>query len=107
FFQADDGIRDRNVTGVQTCALPISVQPASRPTVAKTANANLARIWTSGSRPAQKGPNFWRADQTAREPAIRGPRTRRRQCPVAQIGRAACRGRVRVLGAEGCVKRKG
>src|SRR5699024_7869169 len=23
FFQADDGIRDRNVTGVQTCALPI------------------------------------------------------------------------------------
>src|SRR5699024_12209034 len=26
FFQADDGIRDRNVTGVQTCALPISNQ---------------------------------------------------------------------------------
>src|SRR5699024_11736917 len=24
FFQAEDGIRDRNVTGVQTCALPIS-----------------------------------------------------------------------------------
>src|SRR5699024_11641303 len=27
--QAEDGIRDRNVTGVQTCALPIS--PAARP----------------------------------------------------------------------------
>src|SRR5699024_11918583 len=26
FFQAEDGIRDRNVTGVQTCALPISGQ---------------------------------------------------------------------------------
>src|SRR5699024_2866650 len=25
FFQAEDGIRDRNVTGVQTCALPISM----------------------------------------------------------------------------------
>src|SRR5207249_9535919 len=25
FFQAEDGIRDRNVTGVQTCALPISI----------------------------------------------------------------------------------
>src|SRR5699024_11837108 len=25
FFQADDGIRDRNVTGVQTCALPICI----------------------------------------------------------------------------------
>src|SRR5699024_10034081 len=28
FFQAEDGIRDRNVTGVQTCALPISRGPA-------------------------------------------------------------------------------
>src|SRR5437868_14259382 len=25
FFQAEDGIRDRNVTGVQTCALPICI----------------------------------------------------------------------------------
>src|SRR6266705_6353364 len=24
FFQAEDGVRDRTVTGVQTCALPIS-----------------------------------------------------------------------------------
>src|SRR5437667_4721768 len=27
FFQAEDGIRDRDVTGVQTCALPISPKP--------------------------------------------------------------------------------
>src|SRR5699024_11579127 len=27
FFQAEDGIRDRNVTGVQTCALPILNRP--------------------------------------------------------------------------------
>ena len=25
FFQAEDGIRDYKVTGVQTCALPISM----------------------------------------------------------------------------------
>src|SRR5699024_11732138 len=25
YFQAEDGIRDRNVTGVQTCALPIYI----------------------------------------------------------------------------------
>src|SRR5437773_5968630 len=36
FFQAEDGIRDRDVTGVQTCALPIlpataSPRPLSRP----------------------------------------------------------------------------
>src|SRR5258708_28532012 len=28
FFQAEDGIRDDLVTGVQTCALPISLAPA-------------------------------------------------------------------------------
>src|SRR5699024_12110390 len=28
FFQAEDGIRDRNVTGVQTCALPICAEIA-------------------------------------------------------------------------------
>src|SRR5690348_17406776 len=27
FFQAEDGIRDGRVTGVQTCALPISWKP--------------------------------------------------------------------------------
>ena len=30
FFQADDGIRDRLVTGVQTCALPICDERALR-----------------------------------------------------------------------------
>src|SRR5687768_17691612 len=29
FFQAEDGIRDVAVTGVQTCALPISLDPRS------------------------------------------------------------------------------
>src|SRR2546427_10565839 len=28
FFQAEDGIRDLTVTGVQTCALPISIESA-------------------------------------------------------------------------------
>src|SRR5699024_11498402 len=30
FLQAEDGIRDRNVTGVQTCALPISTRGCER-----------------------------------------------------------------------------
>src|SRR5688572_31579895 len=30
FFQAEDGIRDLTVTGVQTCALPISLIPIAR-----------------------------------------------------------------------------
>src|SRR5205823_8899831 len=32
FFQAEDGIRDKLVTGVQTCALPISCALSSHPT---------------------------------------------------------------------------
>src|SRR6266699_4499277 len=31
FFQAEDGIRDADVTGVQTCALPISASRPRRP----------------------------------------------------------------------------
>src|SRR5688572_32926026 len=31
FFQAEDGIRDLTVTGVQTCALPILAQPVLAP----------------------------------------------------------------------------
>src|SRR5205823_9344760 len=40
FFQAEDGIRDKLVTGVQTCALPISLQlmPESTPRVQKALN---------------------------------------------------------------------
>src|SRR5690606_39965863 len=30
FFQAEDGIRDFHVTGVQTCALPISARSRNR-----------------------------------------------------------------------------
>src|SRR5256885_5399289 len=33
FFQAEDGIRDYKVTGVQTCALPISQSDSSKQNV--------------------------------------------------------------------------
>src|SRR5688572_32914852 len=41
FFQAEDGIRDLTVTGVQTCALPISV--ADRPHRETPRSAQLPR----------------------------------------------------------------
>src|SRR5437867_6973175 len=40
FFQAEDGIRDRTVTGVQTCALPIS-SASQRPAVARGGQLQL------------------------------------------------------------------
>src|SRR3712207_8795210 len=58
FFQAEDGIRDIGVTGVQTCALPISMPPTSgaergmpkkfrntaRPSRPKTMEGTAARL---------------------------------------------------------------
>src|SRR5699024_6701474 len=53
FFQAEDGIRDRNVTGVQTCALPISTFAGiSSSRDAWSSGARLAKIsvtWSSRS----------------------------------------------------------
>src|SRR5471032_3514139 len=42
FFQAEDGIRDRDVTGVQTCALPISFDLIDRFTQADRPSLALA-----------------------------------------------------------------
>src|SRR5690606_40527556 len=36
FFQAEDGIRDFHVTGVQTCALPISLKAEPTPKAPRT-----------------------------------------------------------------------
>src|SRR2546425_5651892 len=43
FFQAEDGIRDKLVTGVQTCALPISVGLIWRSTLRRPACRGPAR----------------------------------------------------------------
>src|SRR5256886_8283446 len=39
FFQAEDGIRDLTVTGVQTCALPICILPEIAPDSTRSAEA--------------------------------------------------------------------
>src|SRR6266513_3325506 len=47
FFQAEDGIRDRNVTGVQTCALPIfdkAVAISQRPEVIFCSFGDMLRV---------------------------------------------------------------
>src|SRR6266542_7036160 len=67
FFQAEDGIRDATVTGVQTCALPISRRSAGAPrALPGTATAlswgSSAASWlcsgTTGSTPGC--PPSWR-----------------------------------------------
>src|SRR5256885_11421181 len=49
FFQAEDGIRDYKVTGVQTCALPISVRQGSTGAGAGTGTEVMA--WSAGVQP--------------------------------------------------------
>src|SRR6266704_5054968 len=52
FFQAEDGIRDRNVTGVKTCALPISGVTLTPDILAKEKAAqstNLANVPVIGT----------------------------------------------------------
>src|SRR5699024_12211293 len=44
FFQAEDGIRDRNVTGVQTCALPILEVSLVFPFVPVTAILTISSV---------------------------------------------------------------
>src|SRR2546430_5073869 len=53
FFQAEDGIRDLTVTGVQTCALPISTRRPSRSSCpwAWAAPTGSAAAWPSCSTP--------------------------------------------------------
>src|SRR5256885_203069 len=57
FFQAEDGIRDYKVTGVQTCALPISIREARHAAIAAQSTFFDDRIrdgfsellWTAGA----------------------------------------------------------
>src|SRR2546421_9188423 len=47
FFQAEDGIRDLIVTGVQTCALPISITvPASPMNIVATSSSSTGAVAT-------------------------------------------------------------
>src|SRR5207244_6961179 len=87
-IQAEDGIRDDLVTGVQTCALPISrrggasgsSRPANEPTFQSWPHLGASRTSCfQRRRPASSPPD--------------GPLTLRAQ-PSMEIGRASCRDRV-------------
>src|SRR6266446_8057450 len=64
FFQAEDGIRDYKVTGVQTCALPIlaaiflhsETPPHTRASVCRICAAPLSRISLKCQRPVPISP---------------------------------------------------
>src|SRR5256885_15765017 len=81
FFQAEDGIRDYKVTGVQTCALPIwsLSRPPECPTKPTTVTPRVfaacaARItlglsplveWRDSTSPARARASTWRANTSS------------------------------------------
>src|SRR2546430_8258400 len=85
FFQAEDGIRDLTVTGVQTCALPISATTPSAP-------SNLPPSGTeSRCDPLQTSACFVRPIRLpAGSTSTFSPASRIQP----EIGRASCRERV-------------
>src|SRR5205823_6896195 len=94
-FQAEDGIRDKLVTGVQTCALPIFLRRRVRHTGENRALTRVFRV----------GPHVER-DNAQVVGALTGQMINQRQTLVLylaqtgrravaeQIGRASCRERV-------------
>src|SRR5437762_13231818 len=80
FFQAEDGIRDTSVTGVQTCALPIS----QRPGAVINARAGI---------PAAREQALSPRSDTAHD---RNSRVCWISCRI-QIGRASCRERASLV----------
>src|SRR2546421_7897981 len=87
FFQAEDGIRDLIVTGVQTCALPIwppgSPTAPSAPALAKGAMPGMAEAIATCGAAGAAPPAPWDCPG-------------RRMTPLEgrEIGRASCRERV-------------
>src|SRR5207249_5118058 len=103
FFQAEDGIRVRNVTGVQTCALPIFSrglgpgEEGQRVPIASTRAGHIPGTHRVGFDSA--------ADQIL---LVHTARPRAGFAAGAlQIGRASCRERVEVGVGAGAVKKKG
>src|SRR5437867_13072115 len=90
FFQAEDGIRDRTVTGVQTCALPIYRSASGRDPRAG---------WRGGARGAPRR----RTGHSPVSPALGRPVVDR---GGPEIGRASCRERVWSSVVAGALKRK-
>src|SRR5437879_12353685 len=96
FFQAEDGIRDTSVTGVQTCALPIFGARFALLFLCLLAAQRLARGRFHGLRPGVPVPGFGQV----RVPTIQ----RAEKLRELEIGRASCRERVSQWGGGVCVK---
>src|SRR5690606_40656003 len=78
FFQAEDGIRDFHVTGVQTCALPILHQPLASRGVGEVLRGRTAGGRSPGRRvPCGRPPLHSNSRPAARSPSRKPPSSSR------------------------------
>src|SRR5207249_9669541 len=103
--QAEDGIRDRNVTGVQTCALPIShpylLAPGAHPRRCCSARSRFATAQGCPALAKLRCPSASSVDSRPRASIDVGPHPY--LLAPGEIGRASCRGsrELRVGGGGG------
>src|SRR2546421_2142532 len=98
FFQAEDGIRDLIVTGVQTCALPISHDRCG--SGARNPGCLAVDPVRGGTSPAAGGQN------PRYRSALSAYRVTSRIFVQLEIGRASCRGRGEISVGAGSLKKK-
>src|SRR5262249_57321658 len=96
FFQAEDGIRDWSVTGVQTCALPICLYHLEFQNTPACARA-WQDHWCFGI------PDGRDAHPSDVRPGLAGASA---LWDIPQIGRASCRERVESSGGAGGLEKK-
>src|SRR5690606_40502817 len=90
FFQAEDGIRDFHVTGVQTCALPIYLPPLGPVYVETGFMANRVASRTASAEDMMLQHETPLVLWSNKRGAERG----------TEIGRASCRERGKIQGAN-------
>src|SRR5437667_3179531 len=95
FFQAEDGIRDRDVTGVQTCALPIFAAPAVSAGMSKRAPQPASAAST-----IKAGADAIAVSATARPHPGPPPRRPGREGPALARGWGSARSEERRVGKE-------
>src|SRR5206468_9767606 len=98
----EDGIRDLIVTGVQTCALPISAHESARLTWTISVERRLGRMWRRMMR-AGRAPIARAASTKSRAlSASTGPRTTRARIGVYTTAMRSEERRVGKEGRDGC-----
>src|SRR5206468_7380672 len=106
FFQAEDGIRDLIVTGVQTCALPICTQPLSVVEFCHRFDGLLSSLDASHKLGLAVSGSSLTVGKCWQVTSEHFQHAEVAELADAQIGRASCRERVMITELDEGIKNK-